>query len=109
LSKSTAQGIKDRVAALIIKYEEKGLPPLTLLEQAIRKVRSDTKPKISIAEVTLLLEACTIDKKQHKKLWHLVTKEEGLWDLYRSIIKRKLRERGLRRAKSTKKLSLTNI
>ena len=68
LSKSTAQGIKDRAAALMIKHEEKGLPPPTLLEQATRKAGSGAKPKISIAEVTSLLEACTIDKKQRKKL-----------------------------------------
>ena len=38
-----------------------------------------------------------------------MSKEEGFFDVYRRIIKKKLRARGLRRRKSTKKLSLTEI
>ena len=56
-----------------------------------------------------MLDACTLNKKQRKKLWHIVAKEEGFFDLYRSIIEKKFRARGLRRCKSTKKLDLIDI
>jgi hypothetical protein len=56
-----------------------------------------------------LLKACTLNKNQRKKLWHIVAQEEGFFDLHRRMIEKKLRARGLRRAKSTKKLSLTDI
>ena len=56
-----------------------------------------------------LLESYILNKKQRKKLWHIVAKEEGFFNLYRRTIKKKLRARGLRRYKSIKKLSLTDI
>jgi hypothetical protein len=49
------------------------------------------------------------NKKQCKKLWYKVVQEEELFDFHRRTIKKKLRERGLKRAKSTKKLALTKI
>jgi hypothetical protein len=59
--------------------------------------------------VIQLLEACTLNKKQRKKLWHIVAKEEGFFYVHRRTIEKKLRERGLRRLKSTKKLGLTEL
>jgi hypothetical protein len=56
-----------------------------------------------------LLKACMLNKNQRKKLWHIVAQEEGFFDLHRRTIEKKLRARGVRRAKSTKKLGLTDI
>ena len=56
-----------------------------------------------------LLKFCMLDKKQSKKLWHVVAKEEGFFNLYCRIIKKKLRVRGLYRRKLIKKLGLTDI
>ena len=55
------------------------------------------------------MEACTLNKTQRKKLWHIITKEEGFFDVHHRIIKKKLRAYSLRRAKSTKKLSLIDL
>jgi len=55
------------------------------------------------------MEACTLNKGQRKKLWYIISKEEGFFDVYRRTIKKKLRERGLRRHKSTKKLGLIEL
>jgi hypothetical protein len=107
--KQTASDLQKRAEALKADHEAKGLPPPTLEEQVARKEGSGAKPKITDAEVLELLEACTLNKKQRKKLWHIVAREEGFFDLHRSTIKKKLRARGLRRAKSTKKLGLTDI
>ena len=55
------------------------------------------------------MEACTLNKTQRKKFWHIMSKEEGFFNVHRRTIKKKLRARSLRRRKSTKKLSLTEI
>ena len=91
------------------EHTQKGLTPPTLEEQITRKPGSGAKLKITDNEVLELLKACTLSKKQRKKLWHVVAKEEGFFDLYRRTIEKKLRARGLRRCKSTKKLGLTDI
>jgi hypothetical protein len=74
-----------------------------------RKPGSGAKQKIMFKQVIDLLDSCTINKKQRKKLWYIVAKEEGFFDLHKSTIKKKLRARGLRRTKSIKKLGLTDI
>jgi hypothetical protein len=74
-----------------------------------RKPGSGAKPKITEQEITTILDSYTTNKKQRKKLWHIIAKEEGFFDLHRRMIEKKLRERGLRRCKSTKKLGLTDI
>ena len=79
------------------------------MEQIKRKEGSGAKPKITDDKVIELIEACTLNKSQRQKLWHIVAQEEGFFDVHRRTIKRKLRARGLRRAKSTKKLGLTDI
>lgn len=107
INPSTAQKIKARAGDLLVQHNNEGLPPPTIEEQVARKVGSGAKPKITEEEITGLMEACTLNRKQRKKLWHIVAKEEGLFDLHRSTIERKLRERGLKRRKSTKKLGLT--
>lgn len=68
LSKSTATNIKNRAAELEIQYTAAGLPPPTIAEQIARKEGSGAKQKISDDEVIQLLEPCTLDKKQRKKL-----------------------------------------
>ena len=49
-----------------------------------------------------------LNKKQHKKLQYIVAAELG-FDIYCRTIETQLRKIGLRRAKSTKKLGLTDI
>jgi hypothetical protein len=56
-----------------------------------------------------IIESCTVSKKQRKKLWHIIAKEEGFFDITHRRIKQKLYKRGLYRAKSIKKLGLTDI
>ena len=112
LAKSTATDIKNAAADFQIRCDEQGLPLPTIqeqVEQLKHKGGNGRKPEITDKEVLELLKACTLNKKQRKKLWHIVAKEEGFFDLHRRTIKKKLRARGLRRAKSTKKLSLTDI
>jgi len=90
-----------------IRYDEEGLPPPTIQEQVVqikRKEGSGASKKITDKEVIKLMEACTLNKTQRKKLWHIVAKEEGFFDVHRRTIEKKLWARGLRRAKSTKKL-----
>ena len=94
---------------LEVERAEQGLPPPTLQEQARRKPGSGPNPQISVKQVTDLLEACTLNKTQRKKLWHIVASEEGSFDFHRRTIEKKLRERGLRRCKSTKKLDINDI
>jgi hypothetical protein len=77
LCKSTATDVKNHTGYIQIEYAEKGLPPPTLQEQITRKPGSRAKPKISVDQVTYLLEACTLNKKQRKKFWYIVAKEEG--------------------------------
>jgi hypothetical protein len=74
-----------------------------------RKIGSRAPLKLTVNTVTRLLEGCTLNKKQRKKLWHVVAKEEGFFDLHRSTMEKKLRARGLRRLKSTKMFGLTDI
>ena len=74
-----------------------------------RRVGSGAKPKIMDDEVLKLLESYTLDKKQRKKLWHMVAKEEGFFSLYRRTIKKKLCVRGLYKYKLIKKLGLIDI
>jgi hypothetical protein len=68
LPKQTATDLKNRSAELEILHAEQGLPPPTLQEQIARKKGSGAKPKITDEEVLELLEACTLNKKQRKKL-----------------------------------------
>jgi hypothetical protein len=68
LPKQTATDLKNRSVALQIERAEQGLPPPTLAEQIARKPGSRAKPKITDDEVLKLLNACTLNKKQRKKL-----------------------------------------
>ena len=93
---STATDLRDRAGALCIERFEAGLPPPSYEEQVAIKPGSGPPVKLTVDAVTQLLEACTLNKKQRKKLWHIVAKEEGFIDLHCSIIEKKLRARGLR-------------
>ena len=68
LPKQTASDVKKRAEALKAANEPQGLPPPTLAEQVARKEGSGAKLKIADDEVMELLEACTSNKKQRKKL-----------------------------------------
>jgi hypothetical protein len=83
LKKQTANDLKIHANALKAEHAEKGLPPPTLAEQVARKPGSGAKPKITDDEILELLEACTLNKKQQKKLWHIVAYEKGFFDLHR--------------------------
>jgi len=112
LAKSTATDIKNAAADVQIRYDEEGLNPPSIqeqVEQIKRKEGSKRPKKITDKEVIKLIKACTLNKTQRKKFWHIVSKEEGFFDVHRRTIKKKLRARGLRRRKSTKKLGLTEI
>ena len=106
---NTAKKVKERASAILIAAKEAGLPTPTLKEQVTRKVGTGPKPQTSIQEITDLIESYTLNKKQRKKLWYIVVKEDGFFDYYRYTIEKKLRERGLYRAKSIKKLGLTEM
>jgi hypothetical protein len=109
LPKQTASDIKKLAKQRKELHNDLGIAPPTYQQQVARIKGSGAKPKIIEDEITRLFEACTLNKKQRKKLWHVVAYEEGFFDLHRRTIEKKLRERGLRRRKSTKKLSLTDI
>jgi hypothetical protein len=112
LAKSTATDVKNAATNVQILYDKQGLPPPTIqeqVEQIKRKEGNRAVKKITDKEVIKLIEACTLNKAQRRKLWHIITKEEGFFNVYRKTIKKKLRARGLRRAKSTKKPGLTDI
>jgi hypothetical protein len=85
------------------------LPLPTVQELVARKEGSRANPKILDNEVLYLLKSCTLNKKQRKKLWHIVAHEKGFFDIYRCTIEKKLCEQGLRRTEATKKLYLTDI
>jgi hypothetical protein len=109
INPNTAKHIKGRAEALQIEHQEQSLPPPKLEEQVARKPGSGAPLKYSVEAITNLIESCILNKKQRKKLWHLVVYEEGFWDYHRRTIEKKLRQRGLRRTKSTKKLELTDL
>jgi hypothetical protein len=109
LTNTVGKDLKAQAGQQQVEAEEAGLPPPTVEELVARKPGSGAKEKITFEQVTDLLDSCTIDKKQRKKLWHIIAKEDGFFDLHKSTIKKKLRARGLRQMKSTKKLGLTDI
>jgi hypothetical protein len=79
LAKSTATDIKNAAADVQIRCAEQGLPPPTIqeqVEQIKRKEGSGAKPKITDDEVIELMEACTLNKSQRRKLWHIVAEWE---------------------------------
>jgi hypothetical protein len=109
LSSTTAKRLKAAAGDLQVERYKEGLPPPTLEEQVAGKPGSRRPPALTVDQVTDLLKSCTLNKKQRKKLWHIVAMEEGFFDLHCCTFERKLRERGLRCCKSTKKLDLTDI
>jgi hypothetical protein len=109
LAKSTATDVKNRSAEVQIAHAKQGLPPPTLQDQIAWKPGSRALSKISDEEVLHLPKACTLNRKQRKKLWHVVVQEEGFFKVYQRLIETKLCTRGLRQLKSTKKLGLTDI
>jgi len=112
LAKSTATDIKNAAANVEISYAKQGLLPPTIqeqVEQIKRKEGNRAKPKITDNKVIKLIKACILNKSQRQKLWHIIAQEEGFFDVHCKTIKRKLRACRLCKAKSTKKLSLTDI
>src|SRR5437016_6154444 len=66
---STTTDLRDRAGALCIERSEAGLPPPSYEEQVTRKPGSRALVKLTVDAVIQLLEACTLNKKQRKKLW----------------------------------------
>jgi hypothetical protein len=66
--KQTAIDLKNRTIALEIEHIEKGLPHPTLAKQIAKKLGSRAKLKITDDKVLELLNACTLNRKQRKKL-----------------------------------------
>ena len=60
---TTAKDLKARTEALKTSHTEQGLQPPTLKELIARQPGSGSKPKVSIEQITDLLEACTLNKK----------------------------------------------
>jgi transposase len=90
----TMYDIKKRASELCVERAKQGLPP-PYEEQVAKKEGSGAQSKISEAEIERLLEACTTNKKQRKKLWIQVAREEGFFNLHRRTIEKKLCERGV--------------
>jgi len=65
---STAKDIQLRAGLIQAEYAEQGLPPPSYKEQVTQQLGSGAKPKITEEEITLLLKACTTNKKHRKKL-----------------------------------------
>ena len=68
LPKQTASDVRKRAEALKATNKAQGLPLPTLAEQVARQEGSGAKLKITDNEVIELLKACTLNKKQRKKL-----------------------------------------
>ena len=90
LTNMVGKDLKAQAGQRQVEAEEAGLLPPTVEELVARKPGSGVKEKIMFEQVTDLLDSCIIDKKQRKKLWHIVAKEDGFFDLYKSIIEKKL-------------------
>ena len=68
LPKQTASDVRKQAEALKATNKAQGLPPPTLAEQVARQEGSRAKLKIIDNKVIKLLKACTLNKKQRKKL-----------------------------------------
>lgn len=108
IAQSTAKDIFLRAGDRLVDAAIASIPALTLTEQVTRKQGSGRLQVISDEEIIKLFQACTLNKKQQKKLQHQVAAEEG-FDGCRRTIETRLRKKGLQRTKSTKKLDLTPI
>jgi hypothetical protein len=64
----TAKDIRLHVGEVCAEFQELGLPPPSYEEQVVRKPGSGAKPKIIEQEITIILDFCTISRKQRKKL-----------------------------------------
>ena len=85
LTYSTGQRLKAHVGDLEIIHAEQGLPPPTIAEKVARKEGSRAKPKLIEDDFNEIFLACTINKKQRKKLQHVVAAELG-FDVCRRTI-----------------------
>jgi hypothetical protein len=108
LEYSTAKSIRQHIGELEVEHAEKGLPPPILEEKVARREGSRAKPKLTDKDLNKIFVACTLNKKQRKKLQYIVAAELG-FDVCRRTIETRLRKIGLCCTKSTKKLALTDI
>ena len=109
---TAAKELKARVGDLEVLYAEQGLPSPTMEEKLARKVgsggdRSKAGPLLE-EDIQLIFEACTANKKARAKRQHHVAYELG-FNQSRWTIEKRMREHGLFRVNSTKKLGLTDI
>jgi hypothetical protein len=109
---TAAKELKARVGDLEVYHLEHGLPPPTIEEKIARKVGSGgnhtKEPTLTEEEVKLIFDACTADKASRAKRQHHVAWELG-FNQVRSTIEHRMRQHGLYRVNSTKKLGLTDI
>jgi hypothetical protein len=108
LEYTSAYNLKTRVGNLEIEYTEKGLPLPILEEKVARKGGSRAKLKLTDDDLNKIFVACTLNKKQYKKLQYIVAAELD-FDICRRTIETCLRTKGLNRCKPTKKLYFTDI
>ena len=108
LKYSTAKSFRERIGKLEVEYTEKGLPPPTWEEKLARKPGGGAKPKLTDEDMNLIFKECTLNRKQRKKLQHIVTIKLG-FDTCCRTIETCLRKAGLGHYKPTKKLNLTDL
>jgi hypothetical protein len=77
LEYSTAKSFRERVGKLEAEHAKHGLPPLTWEEKVARKPGSGAKPKLTDDDLNRLFAEYTLNKKQRKKLQHVVAAELG--------------------------------
>ena len=63
---TTVKDLKACTEALKTSHTKQGLQPPTLEELITRKPGSGLKPRVLIKQITGLLKACTLNKKQRK-------------------------------------------
>jgi hypothetical protein len=85
LEYETARCIKNCAGDLEIEYATKGLPPPTIEQQVLRKIGSGTKLKITVDDLNVIFQECTLNRKQLKKLQYVVTLELGFNVCQRTI------------------------
>ena len=73
----------------------------------LRKVGSGAKPKITVDDLNVIFQECTLNRKQRKKLQHVVTLELG-FNVCRRTIETRPCAASLNQCKSTKELYLTD-
>jgi hypothetical protein len=108
LEYTSAYNLKTQVGNLEVEHAEKDLPLPILEEKVARKGESGAKLKLTDDDLNKIFVACTLNKKQYKKLQYIVAAELG-FDICLRTIETYLCTKGLNCCKPTKKLYFTDI